>query len=108
MARTTRLLRRVIRRKALWNGLLGPSKFWRVVAVWVFGKATLKRFFGKNVEQLDVSKFGPGHYLSVETAKPLTGRRARKLAKSGATVPTKAALAAAARAELAAQRAVRS
>src|SRR5688572_14659429 len=89
----------VIRRKALYSGLLGPSKFWKVVAAWVFGKATLKKFFGRNVEVLDAGPLGVGRYLSVETAKPLTPRRQRKLAKAGKPVPTRAAVEAVARAE---------
>jgi len=85
----TRLLRRLIRRKALWSGIFGPSKFWRVVAVWVFGRATLAKFFGKQPETLAVAKLGTGRLLSVETEPPLTRRRKRKLARSGVAVPTK-------------------
>jgi len=103
MARATRLVRRMIRRKALWSGLLGPSKLWRVVGVWVFGRATLKKFFGKQPEVLDLAKLGTGRYLSVETSKPLTRRRRRQIEKTVGIAPTKAALTAAAHAELAAR-----
>jgi hypothetical protein len=89
----------LIRRKALYAGVLGPSKFWKVVAVWVFGKATLKKFFGRNVEVLDAGPLGVGRYLSVETAEPLTRRRQRKLAKAGRPVPTRAVVTAVAQAE---------
>jgi hypothetical protein len=89
----------IIRRKALYTGLLGPSRFWKVIAVWVFGKATLKKFFGRNVEVLDAGPLGVGRYLSVETSEPLTPRRRRQLAKAGKPVPTRAAVKAAAEAE---------
>jgi hypothetical protein len=89
----------LIRRKALYDGVFGPSKFWKLIAVWVFGKATLKKFFGRNVEVLDAGPLGVGRYLSVETAKPLTRRRRRKLAKAGVPVPTEAQVKALAQAE---------
>ena len=84
----------LIRRKALYAGLLGPSKFWRVVAVWVFGKSTLKRFFGRNEEILDMGRLGVGRFLSVETSKPVTGRTRRKLARAGTPLPSRRELAA--------------
>lgn len=79
----------LIRRKALYAGLLGPSTFWRIVAVWVFGGATLKRFFGRNPEVLDAGPLGVGRFLSVETFKPVGRRTRRKLAKAGAPLPTR-------------------
>jgi hypothetical protein len=80
----------IIRNKALYQGILGPSRVWRVIAVWVFGKRFLKRFFGKTPEVLDVSAFGPGHVLTVETTKPITRRRRKQLAKAGTPAPTMA------------------
>lgn len=78
----------LMRRKAMYDGLLGPSTFWKIVAVYVFGKGALKRFFGKQPEVLQVSRLRPGHMLQVVTAQPLTRRRRRKLAKRGVTTLT--------------------
>ena len=78
----------LIRRKAMYAGFLGPSSFWKVVGVFVFGKATIKKFFGKNPEVIDASSLGAERFMTLTTAKPVTKRRRRKLAKQGITPPT--------------------
>ena len=90
MALVPRLLRPsvLIRRKAMYAGFLGPSTFWKVVGVLVFGKSTIAKFFGRRPEVIDVSKLGSGRVLQVATARPTTRRRRRKLTKRGVTVPT--------------------
>lgn len=90
MALVPRMLRPsvLIRRKALYSGFLGPSTFWKVVGVFVFGKRTLARFFGRQPEVIDVSRLGPGRVLQLVTAEPVTRRRRRRLAKRGVTVPS--------------------
>ena len=90
MALLPRMLRPsvLIRRKAMYTGFLGPSTFWKVVGVFVFGKRTLSRFFGRQPEVVDVSRLGPGRVMQLVTAQPITRRRRRKLAKRGITVPT--------------------
>lgn len=98
----------LIRRKALYEGIFGRSTFWRIVAVWVFGRSTLKRFFGRNEEVLDFGKLGPGRYMSIETSKPVSGRARRKLKKAGTPLPTRKELAALATLEVEAARAARS
>ncbi len=84
----------VIRRNAMRRGLLGPSTFWKVVAVFVFGRSTLKRLFGRNVEQLGTRTVGVGTVLTVAATAPLTRKQAKRAGIS------KASLAAAARADL--------
>lgn len=90
MALVPRLLRPsvLIRRKAMYAGFLGPSTFWKVVGVFVFGKRTIAKFFGKQAEVIDVSTLGSGRVMHVVTAKPITKRRRRKLARRGVAVPT--------------------
>ena len=90
MALLPRMLRPsvLIRRKAMYTGFLGNSGFWKVVGVFVFGKSTIKKFFGKNPEVIDVSSLGPGRVMELMTAKPVTKRRRRKLTKQGVTPPT--------------------
>lgn len=85
MALIPRALRpgRLIRRKAMYSGFLGNSGFWKIVGVVVFGKSTLAKFFGKNPELVDVASLGPGRFMEVATARPLTRRRRRKLRKRG-------------------------
>ena len=78
----------LIRRKAMYSGIFGQSTFWKVVAVWVFGKASIKKFFGKNVEVIDTAKLGTGRYMQLATAKPVTKRELKKLRKAGMEPPT--------------------
>jgi hypothetical protein len=90
MALVPRMLRPsvLIRRKAMYQGFLGPSSFWKVVGVFVFGKATIKKFFGKNVEVIDLASLGAGRHMEVTTAKPLSRRARKKLRKAGTPPPT--------------------
>lgn len=68
----------VIRRKAIWSGLLGPSTFWKGVAVFVFGQTTIKKFFGKTPEPLGTYKIGSDAYLNVINAKPMTAKERKR------------------------------
>ncbi len=78
----------MIRRKALYSGFLGSSTMWKVVGVVVFGRGSLKKFFGKQPEVIDTSSLGPGRAMELFTAKPVTRRRRKQLAKSGVAPPT--------------------
>ena len=79
----------MIRRKAMYSGFFGSSSFWKIVGVAVFGRRTLKKFFGKNVEVLDVSKLGTGRYMQLTTSKPMSRRSREKMVRSGQTPPTR-------------------
>ena len=69
----------VIRRKAIWKGILGPSTFWKIVAAWVFGRSTLKKFFGRQVETIAVERIGYDQFVNVLTATPLTKKERKRL-----------------------------
>ena len=91
----------IIRRKAIWSGVLGPSTFWKVVAAWVFGKDSLKKFFGKNVEVITTESIGANQFLNIINVKP-TSKKMQK-----ATGITKRVLQAQAEADVAAAVAAR-
>lgn len=78
----------IIRRKAIYSGFLGPSTFWKIVGGFLFGKSTIKKFFGRNVEVIDTSSLGSGRFLQVITAEPATRKRRRRLRRQGVYVPT--------------------
>lgn len=65
----------IIRRKAIWQGILGPSTLWKVVAAWVFGKGSLKKFFGKQVEVIGTEKVGKSAFANVITVAPMTKKQ---------------------------------
>jgi hypothetical protein len=80
MALIPRVLRPslIIRRKALADGIFGPSTLWKAVAVLVFGRSTLKKVFGKNAELIEVAELkGPGHVMQIRTLPPSARRRGR-------------------------------
>lgn len=74
----------LIRSRAIRRGLLGPSLFWKVVAAWVFGKGTIKKFFGKQPEPLGTWKVGSNKFVNVINAKPQTKKQ-----RKGSGVPKK-------------------
>ena len=76
----------IIRRKAIWSGLLGPSTFWKVVAVWVLGKDTIKRAVGKNPEALGTFSVATDNFVNVINAKPLTKKQQKQLGITKATI----------------------
>ena len=72
----------IIRRKAIWSGLLGPSTFWKVVAVGVFGQQTIKKVFGRNPEQLGTFSVGQNSFVNVISAKPMTSKERKHFSRS--------------------------
>ena len=102
MARLPVLLRPkyLIRRTALRRGVFGPSLLWRTVAFVVIFDSGLRRFFGKQPEQLGKRTIGVGSVITVAASAPLTRRQAKRVGV------TKASLAADARAELEAPQSV--
>jgi hypothetical protein len=75
----------VIRRKAVRQGVLGPSLVWKVVAVLVFGRRTMKSIFGRNPEALDKVTLRTGTHVRVSNIAPTRGlsrrQRRRELAR---------------------------
>lgn len=70
----------IIRRKAIRQGLLGPSLFWKVMAGVVFGKKSIKKFLGKQPEKLGSWTVGSNQFVNVINAKP---RSRKEAARSG-------------------------
>ncbi len=77
-----------LKRKSFLRGIKGANMAWKVVAVIVYTPSTFRRVFGKHPEMVEVSRLGAGRFMTIDTAKPVTRRRRRKLAKQGITVPT--------------------
>ena len=57
----------IIQRKAISEGLLGPSLFWKIVAVGVFLRGPVEGTFGRKSERLARYRVGPGHSVKVTT-----------------------------------------
>ena len=84
----------IVRRNAMRKGVLGPSTLWKIDAVFLFGRSTLKRLFGRQPDRFGTRIIRPGHLISVAAAVPLTRKQAKRAGVS------RDALAAEARAEL--------
>lgn len=84
----------IVRRKAMRQGVLGRSLFWKIVAGVVFGRATLKKVFGRTPEPLGKRTITAGGMISVAASAPLSRRQAKRAGI------TKDALEARARADL--------
>lgn len=80
----------IIRRKAIWSGVLGPSTFWKGVAVVVFGQGTLKKIFGKNPESLGTFTAGENSFVNVINAAPMTAKEQRRAGVTRQTVVDRA------------------
>jgi hypothetical protein len=66
----------VVRRKALRHGLLGDSRFWKVVAYGILSRMILRRMFGRHPEVIETAILrGPGHVMRVETMSRDEARR---------------------------------
>ena len=70
----------LIRNNALYRGVLGPSKFWKAVAVVVFGRGLLRQVFGKHPDVLGTEKLRAGQSVTI-TSIPASTRAERKQAK---------------------------
>ncbi len=68
----------IIRRKAIWSGLLGNSQFWRTVALGMVGRSMLRKMFGKEPDTVSVETVGPNNFVAVMGLKPLTRKQARQ------------------------------
>lgn len=70
----------LVRQKALYEGILGPSKLWKLIAIVVFGRGLLRRFFGKHPEHLGVEKLKAGQTITI-TSIAAPSRSERKDAR---------------------------
>ena len=68
----------LLRRNALYKGLLGGSRGWLAVGAVMWGGGFLKRALGKQTEVLTIEKLAPGQGLRIDTFKPDTRRAARR------------------------------
>jgi hypothetical protein len=68
----------MLRRRALNDGVFGDSVLWKVVALGIFSRSTLKKSFGKHPERVDRIVLRPGGFVSVGVTKPVSRRAARK------------------------------
>ncbi|HSL73579.1 MAG TPA: hypothetical protein VK853_03895 [Ilumatobacteraceae bacterium] len=68
----------IIRRKAMRQGVLGRSIFWKLVAGVVFGSSALRKAFGRTPEPLGRRTIRAGHVISVATSAPVGRRQAKR------------------------------
>lgn len=69
-----------VRRRALYDGVLGSSTLWKLVAAAVFGRSVLRRVLGRHPEHLSVERLRPGQSVQVIALGPRGSRRQRRQA----------------------------
>lgn len=62
----------VLRRRAISEGLFGPSTGWKIVALLIFGGKKLQNSLGKREEVVATEKMEPGQVMILRTIPPLT------------------------------------
>jgi hypothetical protein len=80
----------VIQRKAIADGLLGPSVFWKVVAVAMFLRGPVEGTFGRRSERIARYRVRPGHSVKVTTFEPTTRKQRKELGLTKAKAYEKA------------------
>jgi hypothetical protein len=80
----------VIQRRAISKGLLGPSVFWKIVAVALFLRGPVEGTFGRRSERLARYRIGPGHSVRVSTFNPTTRKQRKELGLTKAKAYEKA------------------
>ncbi len=78
---------RIIRRKAIWDGLLGQSNVWRAVAFAMIAREGIRWISGAGAEPVDVAQFGSGRNMQIVTSTPLSRKEAKRLKKAGKLMP---------------------
>lgn len=84
MPRRARLLSptAVLRRSALYKGVLGGSRSWMAVGAVLWGPRILRRVFGKQEEILAVERLTAGQHVRVESLRPLTRAQRKALRRA--------------------------
>ncbi len=76
----------IIRRKALYSGILGPSRAWKVIAVVVFGQGMLRKMFGKQADHLGIERLEAGQTVCITSLPPSDRGRRRAQRRRAAAV----------------------
>lgn len=72
----------LLRRSALYKGLLGGSRGWMAVGAVVWAPRLVKRVFGRNEEVVATEVLEPGQFVRLEAIRPLTRRQRKALRRS--------------------------
>lgn len=67
----------LLRRNALYKGLLGGNRGWLAVGALIWGRGIIKRTFGKQEQVLTVEKLTKGQGLRIDAIGPPTRRQQR-------------------------------
>jgi hypothetical protein len=72
----------IIRRNALYKGVLGGRRGWQVVGVVIWSKSLVKRVFGKHEEMISTEKLKKGQFVRIDAVAPLTRRQRRRACRA--------------------------
>ena len=72
----------LVRRNALYKGVLGGSRGWLAIGVVLWSKSFIKKTFGKQVEVLGTEKLTKGQFVRIDSLRPLTRKERKALRKA--------------------------
>jgi hypothetical protein len=76
----------LLRRNALYRGLLGGSRGWLAIGALLWGKGLLKKLLGKDEQVLAVEKLKAGQGIRIDAIRPDT-RRQRRAVRRASSAP---------------------
>jgi hypothetical protein len=71
-----------LRRYSVTKGLLGGSKTWMVLAVFLWAPHVTKRAFGRTEEVVAVERLRPGQFVRIEALTNLTKSERKAIRKA--------------------------
>jgi hypothetical protein len=72
----------LVRRNALYKGVLGGSRGWLAIGAVLWSKSFIKKTFGKQVEVLGTEKLTKGQFVRIDSLRPLTRKERKALRKA--------------------------
>jgi len=72
----------LLRRNALYKGVLGGRRGWMVVGAALWGPRLVKRFVGRQEQVLTTEKLVAGQALRIEAVRPPSRRQRRAAART--------------------------
>ena len=72
----------LLRRNALYKGVLGGSRGWMAVGVVLWGPRLARKYFGKQEEVIAIEKLTAGQAIRLESIAPPTRKQRRAIKRA--------------------------
>lgn len=72
----------LLRRNAMYKGVLGGSRLWLAIGAVLWSKSFLKKTFGKQEEILSTEKLTKGQFVRIDSLRPLSRKERAALRRA--------------------------